>query len=63
MRAIRIIIIIGECIDKALPLLNFIHEKVEERKKEKLQKQIADDIQKQQIINQELNYVKTNENV
>lgn len=46
MKIIRVIIIIGQAIDKALPLLEFISQKVKERKEEKLREQVEQEAQK-----------------
>lgn len=61
MKVIRVIVIIGEAILKASPLLEFIQLKIEERKQRKLQEEIANNLAAQQQISNTIHNNLTNE--
>jgi len=61
VKVIRIIVILGEAILKASPLLEFIQLKIEERKQRKLQEEIANNLAAQQQISNNIHNNLTNE--
>jgi hypothetical protein len=54
MKIIRIVVLLGQGIEKALPLLSFISEKIEEAKERRRQREIEEALKTQTIVSQQI---------
>jgi hypothetical protein len=54
MRIIRIVVLLGQGIERALPLLTFISEKIEEAKERRKQREIEEALKSQTIISEQI---------